>query len=154
MLLTSQLLVMVPRADAANRWPFDPAQATVAFYREMGDLHDEIINILYPIEREIGEADEMSPSEAPLPPVRLPVVPVNLPERPPVEQIAAPPKAAEAAPEPKRDSGSALHGRRTNLRSHHRASRQARRRHDYGYAGSGYYGRSRSTVHVGAGFRA
>jgi hypothetical protein len=142
MVLTSQLLVIVPRAAAASSWPFDPAQARVAFYREMSDLHDEITNILYPPEREIDEADEAIASEASLPPVRLPVVPVNLQERTPVEQILPRPIAAEApreaVPEPKRDTGPALDQRhsddeaqaeRANVRSHHRTSRRARRHH-------------------------
>jgi hypothetical protein len=142
MLLTSQLLVMVPRAAAASSWPFDPSQATVAFYREMSDLHDEIIKILYPPEREIDEADEARSPETSLPPVRLPVVPVTLQERTTVEQIAARPIALEGSGEvvheAKQDAEPALDRRRpdqeaqaerTNGRSH-RPSRRARHRHD------------------------
>jgi hypothetical protein len=153
LLHTSQLLMIVPRSAAATSWPFDPAEATVAFYREMIDLHDEIINLLYPPNRDIDDdEDETSTSEA-----RSVAAPIVLQEALTAKEVVAISEVAESPAhtvlEPTQDTVPAVHKRSgydgraepTAVRSHNRAPHHARGHHnrDYGRAGRHRHNRLR-----------
>src|SRR5436190_22842576 len=92
-MLASQLVLAVSRPAAAKAWPSDPAEATVPFYQEMVDLHEAIIDILYPPDREIDQAENekircnSSPPAAP-----LAATPANVPKRSMAQEASSVPQ--------------------------------------------------------------